>query len=322
MIPERRHLRCIVASGSLLRSACGDCGTSEQRDAPSFGCGGHRGRSVRSLRGGGRGRSARRPGPLGYGDDDGVVSGEVETAAAVVAIGGGAAAAYRAATTAYRRTIGSRRDHAARFNRLAAGLTREYVEAAFGPPAFRSQPRDGEIGLIYVTPHAYLQIGLDETAQAVERFAITVTDERFAFRTRHLTFGNLDVHLGRSTFGDVDAPAAGTQFSLGARRFACARAYYFGNPGGYQHYVLAHNDAGTGEWSVPPDLPGSGGWADGVLRPPDTHDPGGAGDVPPPWLEPALAGATVNTLAVVGPGARAPVGWAGVDMDVVRLLRA
>lgn len=258
----------------------------------------------------------------GHSGDDKGVGGDIETAAAIVAIGGGAAAAYRGGATAYRRTIGSRHDYAARFNRLAAGVTREYVEAAFGPPAFRAQPRNSEIALTFVTPHAYLQIGLDEPAQAVTWFGITVTDERFAFPTRHLTFERLSVRLGRSSFGDVDGPGAGALFSLGARRIGCARAYYFGNPGGYQHYVLAYNDAGTGRWSLPAGLPVLAGWAGGVFRPADTPDPGNPGDEPPPWLEPALADATINTLVVIGPRARLPIGWPGVDMDTVRLLRA
>jgi hypothetical protein len=80
------------------------------------------------------------------------VSGDIETAAAVVAIGGGAVAAYRGGATAYRRTIGSRRDYMARFNRLAAGVTREYLEAAFGPPAFRVQTRNGEDGACECEP--------------------------------------------------------------------------------------------------------------------------------------------------------------------------
>lgn len=250
------------------------------------------------------------------------MSADIETAAAIVAIGGGVAAAYRGSASAYRRTIGSRRDYKARFNRLAAGVTREYVEAAFGSPAFRAQPRDGEIGLTFVTPHAYLQIGLNEVAQAVAWFGITVIDRRFAFPTRHLTFEHLSVRLGHSSFSDIDRPAAGTLFSRGARRFACARAYYFGNPGGYQQYVLAYNDAGTGRWSLPEDLPVSAGWSEGILRPPDAYDPGGPGDEPPPWLESALKGATINTLIVLGPGARSSIRWPGVDMDTVRLLRA
>ncbi len=245
----------------------------------------------------------------------------VELAAAVVAIGGAAVGAQRAAVARYRRTVGSRRSLAQRLDRLAAGVTREYVEAMFGPPAFRSSFDTGRTSLVFVTRHAYVQVVFDDATAAVAWFGITASDPRFSFRTRWLTAGELDVQLGRSTFDDVDTPAAGTFLSIGARRFACARAYWFGNPGNYQHYVLAFNDAGVGTWSVHEGTPPAAAWADGVMQSDEASDPEGFGDVTPEWLDRAFASATVNTLLVVGPGIDVPSSWPGVDLDAVRLLR-
>jgi hypothetical protein len=58
------------------------------------------------------------------------------TAAAAVAIAGGAAGLYTWCRNLYRRSIGSRRDHARRFCQLATGVTIRYVEERFGAPAF------------------------------------------------------------------------------------------------------------------------------------------------------------------------------------------
>lgn len=47
----------------------------------------------------------------------------------------------------------------------------------------------------------------------------------------------------------------GTRLAVGARRFGYAESFYFGNPGNYQSYLLAYNDAGVGEFSLPRLLP-------------------------------------------------------------------
>jgi hypothetical protein len=137
------------------------------------------------------------------------------TAAAVVAVGGGAVGLYRAATSWYRRTIGSRRTLAARLNQLAAGVTTRWVDERLGPPAFvtdfhirpeqaaASAPASLRFSeLIYRTKHAWVQILADDN-DTVARFSITVTDPHFRFQVRDLCFYHLNARLGHSRFADA-----------------------------------------------------------------------------------------------------------------------
>jgi hypothetical protein len=108
------------------------------------------------------------------------------TAAAAVAIAGSAAGVYSWCRKLYRRSIGSRKDHAKRFNELATGVTSRYIEDRFGAPAFvRDFDVRGVMKLterLYQTRHAWLQILANEN-DAVVRFSITVTDPRSASRS-------------------------------------------------------------------------------------------------------------------------------------------
>jgi hypothetical protein len=47
----------------------------------------------------------------------------------------------------------------------------------------------------------------------------------------------------------------GKRCVIGANRFGYSESFYFGNPGNYQHYILAHNDAGPGEFVAPEGWP-------------------------------------------------------------------
>jgi hypothetical protein len=261
----------------------------------------------------------------------------IGTAAAVVAIGGGALGAGRGAMAWYRRSIGSRRVLAARLNQLAAGVTTRWVEERLGPPAFAGDfpvpPQQGTTPalaspsvfreLIYRTRHAWVQVLADEN-DTVARFSITVTDPRFRFQVRDLTFYQLHARLGHSRFSDVRtwAEPDGRSLNIAARRREYSESYWFGNPGNYQHYVLSYNEAGTGKFSAHAQTPG--GWCqDGVLW---FHDPP---PVAPPPFDPGApyarqfrAGTTVNTLTVLGPLMPA-AGLApprGPDADYVRVL--
>ena len=234
------------------------------------------------------------------------------TAAAVVAIGGGAAGLYRWSSNLYRQSVGSRQDHARRFNQLAAGVTTRYIEERFGAPAFVGDfavpgaatmiPGGGPklTEQVYHTRHAWLQIITDEH-EVVVRFSVTVTDPRFHFQIRDLTFGNLEAKIGHNRFSEIKAHPEGTSLSIGAHTHEYSESYWFGNPGCYQHFVLSHNDAGTGSFGVAKIL-----WfADGVLE---------SGDQPPPefpeqqWFR---AQTVVNTLTVLGAGAMAQLAGSG-----------
>jgi hypothetical protein len=246
----------------------------------------------------------------------------IGTAAAVVGIGGAGVAAYGGLVRRYRQTLGSRRDLSSRLNRLAAGVTADYVGSLLGPPALQRQA-DNFVEQVYWTKHALVGVLLDRT-EAVQAFAITVTDPSFKFKTIDLTFDQLDIRLVSTSFRDVRrrSEPRGVRVTIGARRFAYAEVHYFGNPGGYQYFVLARNDAGVGKLDMS-DLLSAGvlAWSDGFLE-----IPGSAGtpfDGTALWALRFLSRSQVNTLLVLGPDGPMDLleRWLGVDLDHVRLLR-
>jgi len=200
----------------------------------------------------------------------GLAVGASVTAILVAAIG-----VYRWSLSWYRRTIGSRRDLASRLNQLAAGVTTRWVEERLGAPAFVRRVnlgtadvgREARTEVIYRTRHAWVQVLVDADG-AVVRFSITVTDPRFRFRSLDLTLHHLDVKLGHSCFSDIKTSFGdpeGYSLRIGAHNFEYSEAYYFGNPGNYQHYVLSYNDCGTGHIEASAGG-GPTGYQEGILR--------------------------------------------------------
>jgi hypothetical protein len=260
------------------------------------------------------------------------------TAAAIVAIAGGALALCRGAMAWYRRTIGSRRILTAHLNQLAAGVTLRWVEERLGPPTFvgrfgirpqiSASTNDEPSALrelIYRTKHAWIQIIADEH-DTVGRFSITVTDPRFRFEVRDLTFYHLHARLGHSRFSDLRpwAEPDGRSLNIAARRREYAESYWFGNPGNYQRYVLSHNDAGTGKFYFNIQMLSGPGWCqEGFLEfdnpPPVTPPPF---DPDAPYARQFRAGTIINTLTVLGPlmPASALAAPRGPDADHVRVL--
>jgi hypothetical protein len=206
-------------------------------------------------------------------------------------------------------------------------VTVEYVSALFGAPVFRTalpevagKPADAT-ELIFRTRHAWLQVLVRNAGAAVEAFSITVTDPRFKYRTRHLTFEQIDLRLGTSRFAVVRGPVDGWSSRRGARRFGYAESHWFGNPGCYQAFILSYNDAGTGHFE-PPEEPGpTVEHSGGRLRGEREYQPEAFIEIPD-WLRPARAMTTVNTITVLG--SRTPCYLAaitGVNGDQVRVLR-
>jgi hypothetical protein len=231
----------------------------------------------------------------------------VGLAAAIVGVGGGLFASYRAIARWYGQTIGSRRRLATQLNQLAAGVTTRWVEERLGIPAFARKfpsPSPGGISnlreMIYRSRHSWIQVLVDEH-DAVVRFSITVTDPRFRFQVNDLTSGQLSARLARTSFADIETPfePRGRSLRNGAHNREYAEAYWFGNPGNYQWYVLSHNDMGTGSFAVTVDGREPRWFQDGVLRSKDPFLPGTspvASDA-----EKFRAKTKVNTLTVLGP---------------------
>jgi hypothetical protein len=266
----------------------------------------------------------------------------VQTAVAVLTGAAILAGGYRAIKAILQRTILSRRYLAASLNQLACGTTTEYTDSILGPPAFRrALPHDNEYEEhIYRTSHAWIQTIVRTADKSVDSFAITVTDPRFAFPTRELTNNNLDIRLGHTRFSDIEHDPDGYRIWWGANRSLHAESYYFGNPGNYQTYVLARNDAGTGQSSITSDDATAGTWESGRLRsglPPPAAARGTrlgrrrkrpdirpSRDQPPRWVQDTRTRNAINTILICRETwpeqAKAlSVGFIGVDYGIVRV---
>lgn len=215
-------------------------------------------------------------------------------------------AAGRWAAGVWHRTIGSRRVVRRQLDGIACGVTLAYLEERLGRPAFRRSYFD-LVELSWRLPHAWFcgLVGDDSLLS----FAITVTDPKFGYDCRHLTFGHLPVTLGRDTLAAGPEPAK-TTVSVGARRAYVTDEHYFGNPGAYQQYLLAYNDQGVGRLVA--DMASTD-----AASLPTAPDPAETARV--------RAGTTANTL-VVGAAHDDRTwrlwGFPGVDGDFVRTLRA
>jgi hypothetical protein len=142
--------------------------------------------------------------------------------------------------------------------RRRAWLPSDATAAAISAPAASAAAngREHEAGqqqsfreLVYREKHAWIQVLVDDD-DAVARFSITVTDPKFKFSVWDLTCGHIAIKLGHSRFADVQPglPLDGRSIRIGAHNHEYAEAYWFGNPGNYQHYVISSNEIGTGEF--------------------------------------------------------------------------
>lgn len=115
----------------------------------------------------------------------------------------------------------------------------------------------------------------------------------------------------------------GRSLRIGAHNHEYAEAYWFGNPGNYQHYVISSNELGTGEFWFPILRESPPGHRSGTLAPDDLRPAGQATpDTDEPDWSRFRAGTTINTLTVLGP-ARQPADLAeprGPDSTHVRVL--
>jgi hypothetical protein len=224
--------------------------------------------------------------------------------------------------------------------RLRKRTTRELVRAlsgtgvaATGDPATPTLA-DGqghEIGhrqsfreLVYREKHAWVQVLVDDD-DAVARFSVTVTDPKFKFSIRDLTWGHIAIRLGHSRFADVQRGPSldGRSLRIGAHNHEYAEAYWFGNPGNYQYYVISSNEIGTGEFGFSIERQGLSWHRAGTLAF-DYSLPVGQPEFDPDasYARRFRAETTINTLTVLGPHQQ-PANLAeprGPDSNYVRVL--
>jgi hypothetical protein len=263
------------------------------------------------------------------GTSQGFTLAEAAELAAVVAALGVVTAIYKAAAARLRATVFSRRDLARRLNRMACGVTADYVTGLFGAPVFRRSISEilGELAdvseRIYQCRHAWLQVIGSNDDDAVQSFSVTVTDPRFKFGTSHLTFDTLDIRIGATHFTDVHQDRDGWSLVIGYPQWRYSESFSPSDFQLHQLYILAYNDAGAGWRQLPgadtPDIrdPISEGRLSTAREyQPSRHEP------LPRWLAPARDRTTINTLTVIGAAARADlVEVSAVDNARVGALR-
>jgi hypothetical protein len=192
-----------------------------------------------------------------------------------------------------------------------AWLASDATTAAISAPAANggereAGPRHSFRELVYREKHAWVQVLVDDD-DAVARFSITVTDPKFKFPVRDLTCGRLAIRLGHSRFADVQPglPLDGRSLWIGAHNHEYAEAYWFGNPGNYQHYAISSNEIGTGEFGFSVEQQGPSRHRAGTLAS-DSPLPADKSEFDPDasYARRFRAETTINTLTVLGPNRR------------------
>ncbi len=232
----------------------------------------------------------------------------------------------------YERYPGRRRRLYRSLARLAPGVQIGYFEQLLGVAVFKNTG-DATDEFVFVHRDAYVQAVATKDGR-VEFFAVTARTPRFRppiwGRTVYwsLDLTSAGYHLGRFAFDQLPMAQRpdGVRAYIGARRFQYVEAYYFGNPGLYQTYLLAMNDAGDMKF---PELdllalfPGPETSLGRLGEPgPETE-----GEMENFLGRPDVAAfrrqATPNTYAVLGPQADARAAlptWIGPNLDQVRTL--
>jgi len=200
--------------------------------------------------------------------------------------------------------------------KLAPSTTIEYFTSLLGAPQFRST--NGKMReYIYVHAKYYVQ-AIADMEGTVQAFTVTSRSRKFnpVFDLEVLTGSNLDfaVELHKTKFADLDAVPAHVYSGFGARRVWYHESYYFGNPGNYLTYIVAHADAG-------------GFMPDGASP---VNDLNVAIHTKKDWLglDPAVEAfrqrCPINTFGIASMGYDIDAEWQsihiGADYDTVRLL--
>jgi hypothetical protein len=179
----------------------------------------------------------------------------------------------------YRRTLGRRRDRYARLARLGTGAQLSFFTSVLGePPAMRKSflapvPRWDEeaqlmlpvegaiIECFFIDRDYYIQAVCDPD-ESVVAFSVTTRSKRFAptflfppmrgFLARRRfkkksgqAFEHyFKVKLGHTRFADLPSGSSPKRKAeSGARTYSYTEAYWYGNPGNYQHYCFTASSA-------------------------------------------------------------------------------
>lgn len=148
----------------------------------------------------------------------------------------------------YKSTLGYKSVSRNNLSRLAAGVSIDYFKSILGPHVFQKTVDDRREH-VFVDKYFYVQ-AITNADGSVLTFSVTSRIRRFnpalTLGPYSLTGEVVRVRLGKTRFAEIDLLAKPSKLfcALGARRFCYYEEYYFGNPGNYQAFIFAINDAG------------------------------------------------------------------------------
>ncbi|WP_131807619.1 ETEC_3214 domain-containing protein [Mycolicibacterium wolinskyi] len=205
--------------------------------------------------------------------------------------------------------LGRRRAQSKLLDQLACGCSVAYVESLLGASMFTGRLANDRETRTYRLPGAWVIIEIRKGA--VFSYSITITNAKMHYNTRQLTFGCLDVDLGRDKFKPPEQYCEGEHYWVAVRlRHGYERYYNFREAGEMQHYWLSHNAAGVGEFGF---LAGYPDIARGLYR--SVHDQSQADPID-------STAVTVNTLSVTTPevlSSDLPHAYVAIDEAQIRL---
>ena len=135
--------------------------------------------------------------------------------------------------------------------KIAPGMQVGYATRVLGEPELRNM-KGAYQEFVYDKKDCYVQAVIGES-NAILLLSVTARDSRFhpptwVTRARWSPRPDpTDSRLGRFGFDEIaspDRPPDGVSGWCGARRYGYIESYYYGNPGNYQTFLLALNDAG------------------------------------------------------------------------------
>lgn len=189
----------------------------------------------------------------------------------------------------WRASLGKRRRLIRAYRRMAPYVRHDYVTELFGEPAWEHKQTvrkyggairedEPEAGLTDVEltvrtwPLGLLGYLVTWCNKHDEILMYSLTTRSRLFRPR-ISVGPYRITLGRTPLASLptsDPDGTRPWHELGARRFSYAEQHYFGNPGGYLHWVVGVSDAGAplappigydrDTWGGPRRWPRTGVW--------------------------------------------------------------
>ena len=155
----------------------------------------------------------------------------------------------------YQGTLGYRSQWTNILSKLSADTNITYFQNLIGNPVFVNKMENGDSEYIFVNNLFYVQAITDKD-QRVLAYSVTTRSKDFnpSLKFVAMSFGEVEdfrtptVVLGKTTFSELGKILAWAPINivsyLGAHDYFYSEEYRFGNPGNYQTFFFAQNQAG------------------------------------------------------------------------------